>query len=150
MLANFLVCPFKWVLWDVPTNAEWSFMYLRHQAQVTRERIIEKEFEDLANPAVRYTARMTKVPKIKIKGRDLEDNDDDDDDEGWYTACSSNSVLESSDIRSFRCQSHKVIGRLVIYSKGIRFVRSLRRKELWRRDYLELSEMRKVEGPSVI
>lgn len=155
---RYLVSPFKWVLWDIPTNAEWSFIYLRRQAQITRERIIERKveedhFRELANPAVKYTGRVTRVPKIKIKGSDSGDEDDndevddgDDDDEGWYSACSTTSVLEASDIRSFRCQSHKVIGRLVIYSKGVRFVRSLPKKELWRRNFLELAEMRKVEG----
>lgn len=128
-------------------------MYLRRQAQLTRERIIEKKVEkDLANTAVRYTGRMTKVPKIKIEDRDSEDEvDDDDDDESWYSACSTTSVLEDCDIRSFRCQLYKVIGRLVIYSKGIRFVRSLpKKKELLREDYLRLAEMRKVEGSSAM
>ena len=150
---RYLVSPFKWVLWDIPTNAEWSFIYLRRQAQITRERIIEKKVEEdhsqeLANPLVQYNGRMTKVPKIKIEGSDSEDEDDDDDD-GWYSACSTTSILEAADIRSFRCQSHKVIGRLVIFSKGVRFVRSLPKKELWRRDYLELAEMRKVEGTRI-
>lgn len=159
---RYLVSPFKWVLWDIPTNSEWSFMYLRRQAQITRERIIEKNvekdyFQALANPAVRHTGLTTKVPKIKIEDRgsnneDDGDDDDDDDDRSWYSACSSTSVLADSAIRSFRCQAHKVIGRLVIYSNGIRLVRSLPRpkKEIWRRDYIELAEMRKVEGSSAM
>ncbi|KAF6226057.1 hypothetical protein HO173_012547 [Letharia columbiana] len=153
---RYLVSPFKWVLWDIPTNAEWSFIYLRRKAQITRERIIEKKveeghFRELASAAVNeYTGRMTNVPKIKVGGSGSEDeNSDDDDDEGWYSACSTTSVLDASDIRSFRCQSHKVIGRLIIHSKGIRFVRSLPKKELWRRDYLDLAEMRKVEGSAM-
>ena len=148
---RYLVSPFKWVLWDIPTNAEWSFIYLRRQAQITRERIIEKKVEEreFREPVLdEYTGRMMTVPQIKVEGRDSkdDDDDDDDDDEGWYSACSTVSVLEASDIRSFRCQSHNVIGRLVIYSKGVRFVRSLSKKELWRRNYLDLAEMRKVEG----
>lgn len=153
---RYLVSPFKWVLWDIPTNAEWAFIYLRRQAQSTRERIIEKKveeghFRELANPQVdEYTGRMTTVPKIKLEGCDSEDEDDDDDEgEGWHSACSTTSVLEASDIRSFRCQLHKSFGRLVVYSKGIRFVRSLPKKELWRRNYLELAEMRKTEGSAM-
>ena len=157
---RYLVSPFKWVFWDIPSNAEWSFNYLRRQAQITRERIIEKKVEEdhsqeLAHPLVQYTGRMMKVlPKIKIEGsgpedEEEDDDDDDDDDEGWYSACSTTSILEAADIRSFRCQSHKVIGRLVVYSKGVRFIRSLPKKELWRREYLELAEMRKVEGTRI-
>lgn len=146
------------MLWNIPTNSEWAFIYLRRQAQIARERIIEKKveeghFRELDNPILdEYTGRMIIVPKIKVEGSDSEDKDnDDDDDEGWFSACSSTSVLEASDIRSFRCQSHKVIGRLVIYSKGVRFVRSrLPKKELWRRDYLDLAEMRKVEEGSTM
>ncbi|MCJ1394472.1 hypothetical protein MMC18_007350, partial [Xylographa bjoerkii] len=42
-----LVSPFKWVFWDVPTNAEWSFAYLRRQAQVVREKMISRKVEEL-------------------------------------------------------------------------------------------------------
>ena len=149
---RYLVSPFKWVLWDIPTNAEWSFTYLRRQAQLTRERIIEKKveeghFRELAHPAVdQYTGRMITVPQIKVESSDSEDEDDD---EGWYSACSTTSVLEASDIRSFRCQSQNFVGRLVVYSKGVRFVKSLPKKELWRRNYLDLAEMRKVEGSRI-
>ena len=129
---------------------------MRRQAQITRERIIENKvekghFRELAYPALdQYTGRMTIVPKIRVEGSDSEDEDNDsDDDEGWYSTCSTTSVLEASDIRSFRCQSQNVIGRLVIYSKGVRFVRSLPKKELWRQNYLDLVEMRKVEGSRI-
>ena len=132
---------------------ERSFMYLRRQAQIRREQIIEKKVEErLVNPAVgKYTGSMTTVPKIKVDGRNSEGEVDeiDDDDESWFSACSTTSILEASDIRSFRCQSHHVRGRLIIFSKGIRFVRSLPKKELWRLDYLDLAEMRKVEGSTM-
>ena len=144
---RYLVSPIKWVLWDIPTNAEWSFIYLRREAQITRERIIEKKVEEgySRQPAVdEYTGRMTTAPRIRVEGSDSKDEDnDDDDDEGWCSACSTTSLLEASDIRSFRCQLHKVIGRLIIDLNGIRFVRSLPKKELWRQNYLGLAEMRK-------
>lgn len=131
-------------------------MYLRRQAQITRERVIEKKveeghFRELAHPAMdHYTGRATTVPKFKVVDIDSEDEENGDGDgEGWCSACSTTSVLEASDIRSFRCQSLKVIGRLVIDSKGVRFVRSLPKKELWRRNYLDLAEMRKVEGSTM-
>ena len=128
-----------------------SFMYSRRQAQIKREQIIEKKVEEgLVNSAVdEYTGSMTTVPKIKVEGSKSEgegDENDDDEDESWFSACSTTSILEASDIRSFRCQSNHVRGRLIIFSKGIRFVRSLPKKELWRLNFLDLAEMRKVEG----
>jgi len=169
---RYLVSPFKWILWDIPTHgesiirylfsilmnnatAEWSFQYLRHQAQIAREQMIKKNveqghFHQIANPAVdEYTGRIAIVPKIQVEGDQSAKEFSDDEDEGWHSACSTTSVLEASDIRSFRARSHGVPGRLVVFTKGIRYVRSLPKKELWRIDYLELAELRKTEGPGV-
>lgn len=153
---RYLVSPFKWILWDIPTNVEWSLAYLRRQAQITRERIIEKKveeghFQELAYPAAdKYTGHMTTVPKTVIEGGNSKDEGDTDDgDEGWYSACSVTSVIEASDLQSFRCRSYKVVGRLVVHSKGIRFVRSLPKKELWRRNFLDLAELRKTEASTL-
>ena len=153
---RYLVSPFKWVLWDIPTNAEWSFAYLRRQAQITRERIIEENvekghFRELAKPAAEaYDGSMTTVPKIMVRGEDLEDEQDtDDDNKSRYSSCSTTSDVEGSDIMKFRCQSQEVIGRLVVFSKGIRFVRSLPKKEMWRRNYIDLAELRKAKGSTM-
>ena len=169
---RYLVSPFKWILWDIPTHgkslhfasnqptnrfqsAEWSFQYLRRQAQIARENLIrerieEGHFRELANPALdRYTGRMTKsVPKIRVENPESKIDDTDDDDDGWYSASSTTSVLETSDIRAFRAHCSGSTGRLVVYSKGIRFIRSFPfpRKEMWRYDFLDLAEMRKIEG----
>ena len=79
----------------------------------------------------------------------LQAHDGGDDNQSWYTACSLTSIIEDSDIRSFRCQSYEVNGRLFVFSKGIRFLRSFPKKEIWRWNYLELAEMRKTEGSTV-
>ena len=81
------------------------------------------------------------VPSIAVDNTDTEDDDED-----WHSVSSSKSVLEDSDIIAFRAQSKGVIGRVVVFSGGIRFVRSIGQKEIWRRSFLELAEMRKVEG----
>ena len=86
-----------------------------------------------------YTGNL--VPSITVDSIDIEDDDED-----WHSVSSSKSVLEDSDIIAFRAQSKGVIGRLVVFSGGIRFVRSIGHKEMWRRSFLELAEMRKVEG----
>ena len=138
--------------------AEWSFQYLRRQAQIAREELIKQRVEEgnyreLADPAVdRYTGRITNaVPKIRVENSESEEtNTDDENDEGWYSASSTTSILEANDIRSFRAHFLGTIGRLIVFSKGIRYVRSLpSKKEMWRRDFLELAEMRKIEGSAM-
>ena len=151
---RYLVSPFKWVLWDIPTNAEWSFQYLRRHAQETREELIwqkigEVHSRELANPTVdRYTEQTKSIPKIQVNG-DMSDNsreDSWDDDADWQSAASSTSVLEAGDLRSFRAYSGSNVGRLVIYSKGVRFIRSIDHSEVWRVPFLEVAEMSKVQG----
>lgn len=153
---RYLVSPFKWVLWDIPTDAELAFQYLRRRAQMCREQIIKKQVKEVPNlenasPRDVVFAVQTKVmPKITVnvdKTNEVhETNADTADDESWYSADSSSSVLEGTDILSFRARWGIKTGRLVVYSNGVRFVRSLRRKELWRKSFLEMAEMRKLEG----
>lgn len=78
---------------------------------------------------------------------DVADTDDDNND--WHSASSSTSILEESDIIAFRAQSKGIVGRLIVFSGGIRFVRSLGQKQMWRRSFLELVEMRKLEGSTM-
>ena len=150
---RYLVSPFKWALWDIPTNAEWSFAYLRCQAQITRKRIIERKIEqcqsrELANLAMdEGSGRTATVSNITVDDLGSEDKENGiDDSDNCYSWCSAISVAEGFDVRSFRCQFKTDFGQLVIYSEGIRFVRNLPKKELWRRKYLDLAEMRKLQG----
>lgn len=152
---RYLVSPFKWVLWDIPTDAEWSFQYLRQRAQVSREQIIKEKVEhthrfEEANPRSGvYAGQTSMMPAISLAVTDVDNEAHDaevDDDESWHSADSSSSVLEAADIMSFRARSEGHTGRLVIYANGIRFVRSIKKRELWKRSFLELAEMRKLEG----
>lgn len=165
---RYLASPLKWALWEIPTHgkqelllllngtdhiftAEWSFQYLRRQAQKTRERMIQRKVNaayvhEVANPAVnKYSGQFVAVPEINVEGGGSA-NDLQTDDEGWYSASSSTSVLEASDIRSFRAHCDGVIGHLIVFSQGVRFVRSVKKKEIWRCNFLDFAEMRKVEG----
>ena len=78
-----------------------------------------------------------------VNGPSLDDSDTDDD---WHSVSSSTSILSQADILSFHAQWQGVIGKLIIYSSGIRFVRSLPHKELWRISYLDLKEIHKLQG----
>ncbi|KAL8793083.1 MAG: hypothetical protein Q9195_004289 [Heterodermia aff. obscurata] len=153
---RYLVSPFKWVMWDIPTDAELAFQYLRRRAQMSRAQIIEKKVEEVpglenaSSGACVFAGQSTVVPKITL---DVDRNDeahegkaDRGDDESWHSADSSSSVLEGTDILSFRARWGIKTGRLIVYANGVRFVRNLNRKELWRRSFLEMAEMRKLEG----
>ena len=81
----------------------------------------------------------------------IEVSDDyvDTSEEEWYSAGSGGSVLAGADILAFRGQSHGVPGKLIIYSGGIRFVRSLKHKELWKISFVDLMEMRKEQSSAL-
>lgn len=113
---------------------------------MTRERLIEGKVDrnshqqkDDDRRSV-YTGHLQMIPNITVDGGRS------DDDEDWYSVSSSTSVLDDSDIMAYRACSHGVIGRLIIHSGGLRFVRSVMRKELWRHSFLELAEMTKHES----
>lgn len=156
---RYLVSPFKWALWDIPTDgklrwhytprvadfwvvAEWSFQYLRRKAQMTRERLLERKVDRNFHHDQRaaYKGFLQTIPNIAI------DDGGSDDDEDWHSVRSSTSVLGKTDIMAYRAWSQGAIGRLVIYAGGVRFVRSLKRKESWRYSFLDLAEMRKQEA----
>lgn len=153
---RYLVSPFKWVLWDIPTHAEWSFQYLRRKGQETRQQMIEQKVGDGHSHGVakfapqKFDSQIGIVPELRIDGDEAVDlYEYESDDSGFYSASSTTSVLDSSDIRSFHAHFEGSVGRFIVFSKGIRFVRSLRKKELWRYDYLDIVEMRKVEGSRI-
>ena len=130
------------------TAAEWSFQYLRRQAQLAREEIIKRKVEKIHFKEVAgvdrpaYTGHLA-VPDMQIK---LDYSNSDDLDEDWESAGSTASVLDEADIMSFRGRSHSVMGKLIIYSSGIRFRRNLTKEEMWNLPFLEMAEMRKSQG----
>lgn len=147
---RYLVSPFKWVLWNIPTHAEWSFQYLRREAQVTREELIKRKVEkkharEGINPATdAYLGRITMIPKIQVGNNAMPSDDDDND---WQSASSTTSILGGDDyIRSFRCISEGSPGRLVVFADGICFTTSLKKVETWRIAFVEIVMMRKAEA----
>ena len=162
---SYLVSPFKWCLWDIPTNGthmlyssfpsvllmridEWSFRYLRRQAQLSREQMInQKVANEYDNGLISVTrpeyTGQTEVPQIVLVTDRSNDSESDSD---WHSTRSTASIIDSADFLSFRAKWHGVNGHLIIYSSGVRFVRSLRTKEMWKLPFLEMAEMRKLQG----
>ncbi|MCJ1382052.1 hypothetical protein MMC17_005164 [Xylographa soralifera] len=95
-----LVSPFKWVFWDVPTNAEWSFAYLRRQAQVVREKMISRQVEedllqeDLHPPLPAYSGHLA-FPTTATTTISTSDSDSDSDYGTHSSSSSSTSSLAS-------------------------------------------------------
>lgn len=88
-------------------------------------------------PSINYT---------RLPRKSDTNGNNDADDEDWHSVDSSTSVLDASDILAFRAYSNNRIGQFIVYSGGVRFVQSLTKKEIWRRTFLELAEMRKLKG----
>ena len=107
----------------------------------------EDHFRELTKPAiVEYTGSMSTVPRIQIDGSGGSvENCSDEGDDDWHSATSTTSILDASDVRSFRAHWQRTVGRLIVSTNGVRYVRSLPKKEMWRKDFLDLVELRKVE-----
>lgn len=149
----------KWIFWDIPTNAEWSFMYLREKAQETRAQLIAQQVEktqaeeSAAPPAQIYVGSLDTSPPLQTGPTDKPDASEDSDGDSWHSADSSTSILGGLDLLSFHCRQGLTSGRLIIFSSGLRFVRSAprvsMRKEVWRHEWHELAEIRKVKDGTI-
>ena len=127
--------------------AELSLYRLREEAQKSREILIERKVETTYNsePTLPRYAGSASTPLIDDSGDDYEDTSEEE----WHSASSSDSVLEGADMKAFHGQSQGVPGKLIVYSAGVRFVRSFRHKELWNIPFVELSEMRKEQASAL-
>jgi len=153
----------KWIFWDIPTDTQWAMMYLRNKAQETRARLIGDEIEKRHNEETRNLAAVPELTALlDVSGPksthppNVSDSEDSDvsDAESYATADSSTSILGSHlDLVSFKCRHKGHPGRLIIYSDGLRFVRtssfSKRQHQTWRHPWFELIEMRKVNSSTV-
>ncbi|KAL9595959.1 MAG: hypothetical protein Q9219_006119 [cf. Caloplaca sp. 3 TL-2023] len=146
---RYLVSPIKWVLWDIPTDAEWSFQYLRKNAQTTREQAF-KQYPDQINQdrnessdTIRCRNLVQVVPDMNNEGGILQKHVE------VPCATAIPGVLNSLDIFAYRAYWQGVVGRFIIRTGGVRFVMSVKRSESWRRSFPELAEMTKKEGSLV-
>ena len=138
--------------------AEWSFQYLRRHAQIAREELVKHRVErsynlETTNPRSQaYPGKNTdpivesgavdEEPEVVLEGIYSENEDSQGVD-------SRMGILDGKDVISFRAQWNYNIGRLIVHSNGIRFERSLSNKELWNRPFVDLVEMRKLQGLTV-
>ncbi|MCJ1246765.1 hypothetical protein MMC30_003974 [Trapelia coarctata] len=135
-----LVSPLKWVLWDIPTDAEAAFMYLQEKA---REGMGERERE--------YTGDCGDA---SVAGRgDGCREDSDEGEEKWHTPPSTPPSPSEKILLAFRAHYQSHTGRLLITTTGIRFVTTSplhkthhQQNELFGLPYLLILEMRKLDN----
>ncbi|PSK36710.1 hypothetical protein B9Z65_1893 [Elsinoe australis] len=119
----------KWIFWDIPTDAEWSFMYLRKKAQAMRENVIEQRVEeDYQDQEDTYypTADNSHNPRISISTAPI---DSDSDADSFTTAISTNSSTTplssltqldtSQPLQSFSTRYKTLPCRLLILPSGL-------------------------------
>ena len=146
---RYLVSPIKWVFWNIPTHAEWSFQYLRRQAQEIREDLIkhrvgEKQRREENSPNLeRYAGNITTIPSIQFTDDEASSTDDMED---WQSVSSSMSVLDDDDLRSFRGFYGSAPGRLLVFTNGLRFLDGVTKVERWRLLFNEIFTIRKKEN----
>ncbi|KAF8253030.1 hypothetical protein K440DRAFT_627205 [Wilcoxina mikolae CBS 423.85] len=128
---RYLVSPFKWAFWSVPTNAEWAFAELRLEAQNNRERLIAAKVDAELEP-------------------EWEEEGEESDAESFVSAASyGDSPLSGEEqIASFRCRFGRHTGRMYISPPGLRY-ESGRGKILWWKEWKDLVEVRKVKERGV-
>ena len=150
---RYLVSPFKWVLWDIPTHAEWSFQYLRHHCQKSRESMIENQVENRFKSELhetmleQYAGQLTTPsPHIELDGVQQGRDSDSTHSEEWHSADSSSNILADTNFLSYRCRWDGISGRLAVTPSGVRFMRSIKRQEMWYLPFIEIEEMRKFQG----
>lgn len=53
-------------------------------------------------------------------------------------------LFDRVDFICFRCRWYGVVGQFAVFADGIQIIRSFPKKEMWRRSFSELVEMRKI------
>ena len=152
-----LVSPLRWSFWGIPTDAEWSFMYLRREAQEKRagkiKRKVERRFteKDGSLKPQTYSGRFTSIPLITGEDENhesliMDKSDASSDSDSYHSADSSASACDGEAFLTFTCTHKGLPGRLYILSSSISFSPRLKQGKAWERSYLALVEMRKRQG----
>jgi hypothetical protein len=118
-----VLVPFHWILWNVPTHLEKSFCYLRIEAMG-----IQAVFPELKSTSPSEKVLLdTKLFETK-----------------------STAPLATADIFATGCTWNSLSGTIVIGVNDMRFVRRFPNKELWKRSFQELVEVKKGNGQTSV
>lgn len=129
-----------WIFWDIPTDAEWSLAYLEDKAQVMRQNFTEQHVK-----SAHISGHMPAAGHIDASEQ-LENSDEDT--VSWHSTRSHDTGLDDADFMCFKCSTDGMSGQIVLYNKGLRFVRATTRRksnaEAWRYEWSSVVEIRKT------
>ncbi|KAL9111637.1 MAG: hypothetical protein Q9227_003910 [Pyrenula ochraceoflavens] len=154
---RFLLDPFMWILWDIPTNAEWAVRYL--QAKAVKHESDYENIQSTGADRLRNSKRLSlpsalrrqskSVKKVPAKSFGSQDLSVDSSDGELLTPPSSPrmspQLVKSEVCFTFHVACDGVSGKVAIDQEAIRFF-CRRRDTAWTVAYSDLVEMRKVSG----
>ncbi|CAF9913418.1 MAG: hypothetical protein GOMPHAMPRED_007904 [Gomphillus americanus] len=133
-----LVSGFRWTLWEIPTNSEWGFDYLRQQCEKVRKNAEATKTEQ------RHDDAHVQLPVNRLAGSGRRDADMDGFMNKKFVPVDSPSGLPRDfQLLSFRCRFDGTRGKLELTPEGLHFIRSIKHKCLWTLHYQNINEMRK-------
>ena len=152
---RFLLDPFMWILWDIPTNAEWAVRYL--QSKSAKHESDHEQQNSIDTTQRKGSKRHALVASFKRRSKAIEDglsrsrgnreaSLDSSDDE--FVTPPSSPTLSPDPVKpevcfTFHVASDGVPGKMAVDREAIRCFRQSR-SPLWNVAYSQLFEMRKV------
>jgi hypothetical protein len=130
---RYLTDPAKWILWDIPTNAEWSIEFLQRKASVQQKQTDRRE-------RVSHSVNFT---DSEISSSDYETAPSTPQ-RGTSDA---EEARHHAEVFKFRAWQAKSRGHIMISRSGIRFSS---RSRSWSITYSQLIEMCKVKPASTV
>lgn len=135
--------PLRWVLWEIPTNAEWSLEQLRQKARLQLQDI-DVGRRKRSEPTHKLWRLMAwgRFPKPSRK-RDIETESASGSDEEFVTPPSSPKLPPTTGLFGYLAISHGRVGRFIIDRDGVRFHHHGFGTE-WKIFFIDLVELRKT------
>jgi hypothetical protein len=125
-----VLVPYHWIFWNVPTQAEASFKYLWIEAEGIRNIIPRLKSKSSAGNTVLHTSSNNGEPTL--------------------ATTTSMTPLTASDIFVAECKWNSLSGSVVLTSDEMRFIQKFPKKELWKRPFQDLTELKKGNGQTSI
>lgn len=132
-----LVSPLRWMLWDIPTQAEWSMNYLNQQCEQSRNIMIDQKLHEKHDEDhLQYDLEHTSY--------DLSETSSSTSTSTFHsTQSTTTSPSITTPFLTYRCLYNTTPGRLQIRPSSLAFISSIKRRQRWEINYTSIREMRK-------
>ena len=151
-----LVSPFMWIFWDVPTNAQVSFQYLRRNAQLIKETAGKRQAKEIAVDENGLTTGAEIGHPVNDAALEHDQGASaspvSTGSTGYYNCISPKDLhdMNDSDLISFHCYWKGLEGRLILSTSSMRFTRGSPSNTVWQHPFVQLIELRKVKCNGLI